>query len=81
MRRTLKLVTAFAALMLIAVTVQYTVAFVRVPGVVARVEQAGNLPLELSAFHGQRLNWLLKVQDPDFYQHHGVDLGTPGAGY
>ena len=81
MRRTLKLVTAFAALIIIAITVQYTVAFIRIPGVVARVEQSGNLPLELSEFHGQRLNWLLKVQDPGFYQHHGVDLVTPGAGY
>ena len=81
MRRTLKLVIAFAALMLIAITVQYTVAFIRVPGVVARVDQAGNLPLELSEFHGQRLDWLLKVQDPNFYEHHGVDMGTPGAGY
>ena len=81
MRRTLKLVIAFVVLILIAIIVQYTVAFIRVPGVVAQVEQAGNLPLELSEFHDQRLNWLLKVQDPDFYQHHGVDLGTPGAGY
>jgi membrane carboxypeptidase/penicillin-binding protein len=81
LRQTWKLVTAFAACIILAITVQYTVAFIRTPGVVARVEQSGNFPLELSAFHGQRLNWLLKVQDPDFYQHHGVDLGTPGAGY
>jgi len=39
------------------------------------------LPLELSDFHGTRLDWLLKIQDPNFYQHHGVDMGTPGAGY
>lgn len=81
MRRTLKLFAALAAFVVIAIVVQYTVAFIRVPGVVARVEQSGNLPLELSDFHGQRLSWLLKVQDPDFYEHHGVDLGTPGAGY
>ncbi len=24
--------------------------------------------------------WLVKIQDPDFYNHHGVDLTTPGAG-
>lgn len=27
-----------------------------------------------------RLNWLLKVQDPGFYRHNGIDLSTPGAG-
>jgi len=77
----LKLVTAFAAFMIIAITIQYTVAFIRIPEVVGRVEHSGNLPLELSEFHGKRLDWLLKIQDPDFYQHRGVDLATPGAGY
>jgi len=58
LQRTLKLVGAFAAFIIIAITIQYTVAFIRIPGVVARLEQSGNLPLELSEFHGQRLNWL-----------------------
>ncbi len=25
-------------------------------------------------------NWLIKIQDPDFYNHNGVDLNTAGAG-
>jgi membrane carboxypeptidase/penicillin-binding protein len=77
----LKLVAAFVALIFLAIAVQFTVAFIRTPGVVARAEQSGNFSLELSEFQGQRLQWLVKVQDPDFYQHHGVDLGSPGAGY
>ena len=28
----------------------------------------------------QRLAWLLKVEDPAFYDHAGYDLSTPGAG-
>jgi hypothetical protein len=76
-------VIAFAAFILIAVTIQYTVAFIRISAIVARVEQSstGNLPLELSEFHGQRLNWLLKIQDPNFCHHHGMDLGTPGVSF
>jgi len=27
-----------------------------------------------------QIEWLLKIQDPDFYQHEGIDLSTPGAG-
>lgn len=81
LRRTLKFVTVFATFIIVAIVVQYTIAYVRIPGILAQVEQSGNLPLALNEFQGQRLSWLLKVQDPDFYQHHGVDLGTPGAGY
>jgi hypothetical protein len=74
-----KVVAVFLAVVLVAIAVQYLVAFVRTPGLVARVEQSGGLTLP--EFKGQRLEWLLKVQDPDFYHHHGIDLGTPGAGY
>jgi membrane carboxypeptidase/penicillin-binding protein len=80
LRTTLKkLVAAFLVLVLTAIGVQYFVAFIRTPGIVARAEQSGGLML--SEFRGQRLQWLLQVQDPAFHQHHGVDLGTPGAGY
>jgi len=27
-----------------------------------------------------QVDWLLKIQDPLFYQHEGIDLSTPGAG-
>jgi membrane peptidoglycan carboxypeptidase len=28
----------------------------------------------------KRLAWLIKIEDPAFFLHHGVDLSTPGAG-
>jgi membrane carboxypeptidase/penicillin-binding protein len=28
----------------------------------------------------KQIDWLLKIQDPGFYAHKGVDLSTPGAG-
>jgi membrane peptidoglycan carboxypeptidase len=64
-----------------AFLLQYTVAYFETAKVVATVEQSGDLSLTTNDFHGSRLQWLLKVQDPTFYQHHGVDWQTPGAGY
>jgi membrane peptidoglycan carboxypeptidase len=64
-----------------AIVLQYTVAYFQTPRVVATVEQPGNLPLTINDYHGSRLEWLLKVQDPDLYRHQGVNWRTPGAGY
>ncbi len=37
-------------------------------------------PLAVSDLSPMQLLILLKVEDPAFYRHHGVDLSTPGAG-
>jgi membrane peptidoglycan carboxypeptidase len=69
------------ALPLFSVLLQFAVAYFQTPKVVATVEQSSTLPLTVDDFRGSRLEWLLKVEDPNFYQHHGVDWRTPGAGY
>jgi membrane carboxypeptidase/penicillin-binding protein len=46
--------------------------------------QFNSEPVKLELHHGdlnpRQLEILLKVQDPGFYNHKGVDLSTPGAG-
>lgn len=46
--------------------------------------QINGEPVKLELHHGdlnpRQLEILLKVQDPGFYNHKGVDLSTPGAG-
>ena len=37
-------------------------------------------PLQISSLTERQLNILLKVQDPGFYEHDGVDFSSPGAG-
>jgi membrane carboxypeptidase/penicillin-binding protein len=37
--------------------------------------------LNLNDFSEHQLQILLKVEDPNFYQHKGVDIKTPGAGW
>lgn len=36
--------------------------------------------LKIGAVSKRRLEMLLKVEDPGFYEHRGVDFSTPGAG-
>lgn len=44
------------------------------------LEKDANYPLQLSSLTPRQLNMLLKVEDPQFFEHHGVDFSTPGAG-
>lgn len=37
-------------------------------------------PLPLASFGQQRIAMALKVEDPSFFTHHGVDFSTPGQG-
>jgi membrane carboxypeptidase/penicillin-binding protein len=50
------------------------------PGIMKKALAAENIKLELSGLSKWQLEALLKVEDPAFYTHHGVDLKTPGAG-
>jgi membrane carboxypeptidase/penicillin-binding protein len=81
MRICAKLLFALISLFLLVIAVQFCVAFVRTPAIVAHAERSGRLVLDPSEFSEQRLQWLIKVQDPTSYHHHGVELRAPGAGY
>jgi membrane carboxypeptidase/penicillin-binding protein PbpC len=49
----------------------------RTPEVLARMAEG---PLTLQSLPPQRIEMLLRVEDPAFFSHRGVDLSTPGAG-
>jgi membrane peptidoglycan carboxypeptidase len=44
------------------------------------LQAASQGELQLRDVPKHRLAMLLKIEDPGFYQHHGVDFSTPGAG-
>ena len=44
------------------------------------LEKSNNYPLQLSSLTERQLNILLKIEDPTFFEHQGVDFSTPGAG-
>ena len=51
------------------------------PRIVAQIESSGKLELKLEDVPEAYLKDLLKVEDPNFYSHNGIDIRTPGAGW
>jgi membrane carboxypeptidase/penicillin-binding protein len=43
-------------------------------------EKTTRYPIDLSSLSSRQLEILLKVEDPRFFEHKGVDFSTPGAG-
>ncbi|WGS84032.1 transglycosylase domain-containing protein [Methylomonas sp. UP202] len=50
------------------------------PKVLAQAWQTYGKRITLRDLSMERLQWLLAIEDPTFFVHHGVDLYTPGAG-
>lgn len=43
--------------------------------------KSGRIKITAEDLSQRQLDILLKIEDPDFYNHHGVDFKTPGAGW
>ncbi len=56
-------------------------AYVTTPNILHDIESSGALRLKLKDVPRDFLTALLAVEDPNFYQHSGVDLATNGAGW
>lgn len=72
------------AFTLLATVVYYTVVIINArldtPSIVQNALRSERMKLELSDFSNEQLQALLKVQDPDFFNHKGFDISTPGTG-
>jgi membrane peptidoglycan carboxypeptidase len=51
------------------------------PRIVQSYLQSDQIDMTLHDLSQRQLEILLTVEDPAFYQHHGVDFTTPGAGW
>lgn len=51
------------------------------PTIVESYYQSGRIKITVNELSKRQVDILLKVEDPAFFQHHGVDLKTPGAGW
>lgn len=56
-------------------------AYFQTPNIIEQAEKSGKLTLKVEDVPKDFLDALLKVEDPNFYQHNGVDLSTKGAGW
>ena len=76
----LKLAALFLMALLAAMIIVFGWAYFRTPGLVSQFERVRPSALEPAQFGKVRPEWLLAVDDPTFYRHHGLDSRTPGAG-
>jgi len=87
MRRLLSWKSVLVCLLAVAAVVvgYYSVAVVearnKTPGIVASYYSSGAIKIPAKSLSARQLEILLKVEDPSFYEHHGVDFKTPGAGW
>lgn len=72
------------ALILVLITVYYAGVVLnarsKTPAIVYNALHSGRMNLELRDFTREQLQALLKIQDPNFYAHKGIDFSTPGMG-
>lgn len=52
----------------------------KTPEIFSAALKGGDVKIHLSDLSKERINALLSVQDPRFYEHSGFDFNTPGAG-
>lgn len=62
-------------------TVEVMIARVNTPKIVDSYYKSGQIKITAKELSQRQLDILLKIEDPDFYHHHGVDFKTPGAGW
>lgn len=81
MRRIVILFAAVAVGVLLGVIVWMAWLWWRTPGIVDRAETEVVEPLDPDELPHARIADLLAVEDPGFFDHHGIDVSTPGAGW
>jgi membrane peptidoglycan carboxypeptidase len=81
MRRLAKAVVIAPALLLLGLVAFESFAVVRAKQRTPQVlQEASAGELKLADIPAERRAMLLRIEDPAFYEHHGVDFSTPGAG-
>ena len=79
-RRILIVLAAGIGVCCIYYTVTVLSARRQTPQIINAALQSDAIQLRLDEFGERRLDILLRVEDPAFYRHKGVDLKSPGAG-
>jgi membrane peptidoglycan carboxypeptidase len=81
MKTAARVLAGCVLILLLVLSLQFCVAYLRTPAVVAEARRNMPMPLDAGKLPPQRLEWLLVIDDPNFFRHHGVDFGPSAAGY
>ncbi len=82
----LKRIILIAVVLAIAATIVYysvevIVARAGTQRTVDEIYASGRIKITADTLSSRQTEILLAVEDPNFYEHHGVDFSTPGAGW
>ena len=84
MRRVLRYLLITAAILVLLAVIHYSnevfKAKEETPQIVRELLSSERMKISLEDFQDGWLDMLLRVEDPSFYTHNGMDLSTPGAG-
>ena len=80
MKRIIKLLCIMMLALFLILAAATIINFYKTPEIVNNYIAQGLLEYKFSELPNEYQNILIKVQDPGFYNHKGVDLVTPGAG-
>jgi len=84
MKHILKFITIAFALVIISLMIYAGYIIIQsrndTPDIVKKKLNSKDMDMPLSDLSKWQINALLKVEDPNFYKHKGIDLKTPGAG-
>ena len=80
MKKIIKLLCIMMLALFLILAAATIINFYKTPEIVNNYITQGLLEYKFSELPNEYQNILIKVQDPGFYNHKGVDLVTPGAG-
>ncbi|OGS21438.1 MAG: hypothetical protein A3J83_08485 [Elusimicrobia bacterium RIFOXYA2_FULL_40_6] len=84
MKKYFKIFLLIVAFFIVVIPVYYLAVVIKAridtPKIINKALNEKNITLEIKDLTKWQLDALLAVEDPNFYNHNGVDLKTPGAG-
>ena len=84
MKKNIRIISISLVSIILCLIVYYAIeiiiARVNTPKIIRKALNSDIIKLQVNGLSKWQLDALLAIEDPNFYNHHGIDLKTPGAG-
>lgn len=84
MRKNIKIISVGLISIILCIIAYYAIEIIiaraNTPKTIQKALTSDRIKLQVKDLSKWQLDALLAVEDPNFYNHHGIDLKTPGAG-